>query len=186
MCLKTSRGLPSRVQAHLLGKRTEDEALRSFLGELRIWVFAERQATSAANGFGYLWFNQADFYWGYAAEQRQRDYRPGLLARYLEHERLLIKTRKRQEVGPVWDAEFRYRVMAPVPAHATYFLPLLRDTAANAYAREQMAIRLVPSQCNKREKRPPDVKPRPARILPAWRRRKDRILSGESEIDRTC
>lgn len=185
VALKSSRALPGPVQRHLLGVAPGAGQTALFLDEVYIWLQRSLALTGAQRGAEYVWMAQTEMYFGFLAERRER--KAGLVSRFIEHELYLIRQQRRQlKVGSVdKGTAFRYQVFSVFQLHSLYFLPVFLGSAVQAYNREQMSIRLLPTKTNVRGSRPAEIEKRPCRADHAWERRRAR-RPVESEAKRAC
>ena len=183
--LKCSRVLPNDVQRHLLGVRRDPNALTAFLDLFHSWLRRPFPETCAHRGVEYAWMTQTEVYWGFLAERRER--KPGLVSRFVEHERLLVCWQRRQVAANELDQDtaFRYRVFSVFPLHSVYFVPVFFGLASEEYNREQMSIRLLPSKTNVKGRGLQEGEKRPNRPARSWERKRAQAKI-ETAVQRAC
>ena len=83
------------------------------------------------------------------------------------------------------NAERKYQILSKLDPHNTYFFLNYYGMAKEAYAREQLAIRVIPTKTNKKERKRAGVPMRPSRPLHKWQRERMQSLNpGENQRER--
>ena len=170
--LIVSRGLPAAVQRHLLGVEADQRAVSVFLALLESQFTMSPGDGHTENGLCYVLFSSSLFYWGFAGAERQNQIarHNGWVARCIEHFGAIRKAARARDPRELAKLERKYQKFKSVPNHAVFMLPLFFGSAAAAYAKEQLAIRLCPSELNRRERRPDHLPKKKCRLLHRWER----------------
>lgn len=161
--LKITRAFPRDLHAHLLGCGSYPAAVDVYFSLLQSFWSLDRLDASYERGFQYVWFCPWMLYWGFACEARTRW--TGYSGRSSEHYSDLARA-----ISHPRESEQKYLLFAKYEPHNIFFLPQYHGTVASAFAREQLAIRLVPTLTNRKEKRPNHIPPRTGRPLHLWER----------------
>lgn len=177
--LKMTRAFPPRLQAHLLGTATCHQGVDEYCALLERFWAQDANSAEPGLGFGYALFTPVELYWGFAKEDRARW--TGYVGRAYEHFFDIARARRDRATS-----EQKYVIFSKYDSHDTYFVPQFAGDSASAYARERLAIRLVPTRSNRKEKRPNHIPPRLGRHDSKRKRKQQHRLSGESLEQRAC
>lgn len=157
--LKMSRGLPARIQEHLLGLDKFPELLEEHLEILFSELCQPRSLLDEECGLTHMAVPASEGCWSVAHAVRDGD--GGAFGRPCDHLGILhaMQDRPRTPQAALRDPEMKYQIFSAFPLHCIYSIPFLFNKIVVALGFEAYAIRAVPARANRAGRR---ARPAPA------------------------